>query len=433
MPGATGSSERRRAAVPVAAGVVALAVVAVGLYVRRATDTPLGVPYPPALGNWDPRADVLLVVSIACFAAAVLLVPRLLDPRVPPWAFGAAALALTLVLRLALAAGDGGTAEWSRVFDPERSFEAKNEYLPALGALTFGSGFFLDRFAELVPSFPVHVAGHPPGLLLTLHWLGIDSPGGMAALCIGVGALSGPLAYLLGRQVLTEPQARIATLLLALAPGALLYGATSADAVFMALGLLAAWPLAARGWPARSAGAAALALGSFFAWSLLAVGAWAAIVAWRRDGLRNAVGVAALCGAAVLAFYGLLFAASGFDPIGTIRATEEVYRAGIASLRPYWYWLLGSPTAFLLVLGLPIAYLALRALARLETLAIAIFAVIAIAAVLGLTKAETERIWLFLAPFVCLAAATQAKPTRLLFGALAAQALLYELLFDTVW
>jgi hypothetical protein len=150
-----------------------------------------------------------------------------------------------------------------------------------------------------------------------------------------------------------------------------------------------------------------------------------------RAGLHAVL--AALCGVAVLAFYGLLFAASGFDPIGTIRATEEVYRRGIASLRPYWYWLLGSPTAFLLVLGLPIAYFALQALARLETLAIAIFAVIAIAAVLGLTKAETERIWLFLAPFVCLAAATHAKPTRFLFGALAAQAVFYELLFDTVW
>ena len=75
----------------------------------------------------------------------------------------------------------------------------------------------------------------------------------MAALCIGVGALSGPLAYLLGRQVLDERGARVAALLLALAPGALLFGATSADAVYLTLGLLAAWPLAAR--PARLAGA----------------------------------------------------------------------------------------------------------------------------------------------------------------------------------
>jgi hypothetical protein len=56
--------------------------------------------------------------------------------------------------------------------------------------------------------------------------------------------------------------------------------------------------------------------------------------------------------------------------------------------------------------------------------------------VFGLTKAETERIWLFLAPFVCLAAATRLdRNVRLtpIFAALAVQAVLYELLFDTVW
>ena len=418
-------------ALPWAAATLAAVTVAVGLYVRRATDTPLGVPYPPALGAWSPEADPLLVVALVCFAAAVLLAPRLLI--VPAWAFAAASLGLTLVLRLALAAADGGTGRWSAVFDPARSFEAKHEYLPALGALDYGAGFFVDRFAELVPSLPVHAAGHPPGLLLTLHFLGIDSAGWMAALCIGVGALSGPLAYALGRQVLDERGARIAALLLALAPGALLFGATSADAVFLTLGLLAAWPLAARAWPARAAGALLLAAGSFFAWSLLAVGAWAAIVTLRRDGWRTALALSALCGAVLVAFYALLYAATGFDPIGTIRSTEEVYRAGIATLRPYWYWLFGSPTAFLLVLGLPISWIALRALAAGRTLALAIFAVIAVAAILGFTKAETERIWLFLAPFVCLAAAEEDVPLRPFLAALALQAVGYELLFDTVW
>ena len=418
-------------ALPWAAAAVAAVTVAVGLYVRRATDTPLGVPYPPALGAWRPEADPLLIVTVGCFTGAVLAAPRLL--ALPAWAFAVAALGLTLVLRLALAAGAGGTGRWSEVFDPGRSFEAKHEYLPALGALDYGTGFFLDRFAELVPSLPVHAAGHPPGLLLTLHGLGIDSAGGMAALCIGVGALSGPLAYALGRQVLAERGARIAALLLALAPGALLYGATSADAVFLTLGLLAAWPLAARSWAARAAGALLLAVGSFFAWSLLAVGAWAAIVALRREGWREALALCAMCGAVLVASYGLLYAATGFDPIGTIRATEEVYRAGIATLRPYWYWLFGSPVAFLLVLGLPIAWLALRALARGRTLAVAIFAVIAVAAVMGFTKAETERIWLFLAPFVCLAAAEERFPLRPILAALAVQAVGYELLFDTVW
>jgi methylthioxylose transferase len=413
-----------------AAGVAALVTIAGGLSLQRVAGEPLGLPYAPLVGNWAPQADPLLAVSIGCFAAAVAVAPRLLALPCP--AFGVAAFGLTLVLRLALAAGGGGTDQWSHVFD-EGSFEGPNEYLPALGALDFGSGFFVDRFAELVPSLPVHAAGHPPGLLLVLHALDVDTPGGMAALCIGVGALSGPLAHLLARQLLDERRARVAALLLALAPGALLFGATSADAVYMTVGLLAAWPLAARSWGARAAGAVALAAASFFAWSLVAVGAWAAIVTLRREGLRQALALSVLCAVALLAFHALLHAATGFDPIGALRSTEDVYRSGIASTRPYWFWLLGSPVAFLVVLGVPLSWLALRALGRREATAVAIFAVIAVAAVLGFTKAETERIWLFLAPFVCIAAAVERAPLRPLLAALAAQALLYELAFDTVW
>ena len=58
---------------------------------------------------------------------------------------------------------------------------------------------------------------------------------------------------------------------------------------------------------------------------------------------------------------------------------------------------------------------------------------IAIAAVLGFTKAETERIWLFLVPFVCLAAAPLVKRPALIAALLAVQAVAYELVFDTLW
>ena len=89
------------------------------------------------------------------------------------------------------------------------------------------------------------------------------------------------------------------------------------------------------------------------------------------------------------------------------------------------------------MLGLPIAWLGLRELARGTPEAVAIFTVLAIAAVIGFTKAETERIWLFFAPFVCLAAARalNRRPELLVpvAAALAAQALLHEALSDTVW
>jgi hypothetical protein len=154
---------------------------------------------------------------------------------------------------------------------------------------------------------------------------------------------------------------------------------------------------------------------------------------WRREGVRAALALSALCAAALLAFYAAVYGLTGFDPIGTLRSTEDVYRAGIASVRPYSYWLLGSPAAFLLVLGVPILWYALRALAAGRTVALAIFAVLAIAALGGFTKAETERIWLFFAPFVCLAAATQPVRLRPILALLAVQALAYEFAFDTIW
>jgi hypothetical protein len=426
-----------RARLPRIGAAIGALVVAGGLYLRRATDTVLGAPYPPSLGNLEPAIDSLFAVSLGCFAAAVALGPRLLDRRLRPAWVAVALLGGTLVLRLALAAGRGGTGAWDRVFVPGRSFEASNEYLAALPSLDYGARFFLDRFAELVPSLPVHAAGHPPGLLLATDALGLTTPARFAALCIAAGALSVPLAYGLARTLLPERQARLTGLLIAISPGVLMFGVTSADALYCTLGLLAAWPLVLPTWHTRLAGALVLALASLFAWSLLAVGAWAVLLVLRREGRRRALALAAGCGAVLLVVHATLAAATGFDPVGTIRATEDVYRAGVASMRPYWYWVLGSPVGFLLVLGIPIGWLALRGLAAGSPEATAIFAVLAFTAVAGFTKAETERIWLFFAPFVCLAAAPALAARRSfvtpVLAALAAQALLHELLFDTVW
>ena len=154
-----------------------------------------------------------------------------------------------------------------------------------------------------------------------------------------------------------------------------------------------------------------------------------------RGHRRRALALAVSCGAALVVFYGLLHLATGYDPVGVLQATESVYREGIASRRPYAFWVFGSPIAFLMAMGLPIAWLALRAAGAGNAPAVALFAVVAVAAVLGFTKAETERIWQFLVPLACVAAAV-ALPVRrlpLVLGLLAAQALATELLVYTVW
>jgi methylthioxylose transferase len=400
------------------------ATVVIGLSLDQ-SGTQLGVPHPPFIGAYGPQANVLELVTIPCFAAAVALVPYVL--RLRPALFAAALYATTLILRVTLNTGRGGTHRLDSALFVGPKGEGKNEYLPSLAAFDYGPRFVLDRFAELVPALPVHSAGHPPGLLLVMHYLALDTSPRLTAFILFVGAASAPLTFVLAKRLFDEDVARIAGLLAAFAPALLHFGATSADAVYLTLGLLAAIGLLGkRPW----VGALALAVVSLFAWSLPAVAAWAAILVWARDGLGPAVKLGLVTGAILLAFHALFALATGFDPIGTLRATHAVYDIGIASRRPYAYWLFGSPTAFLLILGVPIAWLALRSRGPE---AVAILAVIAISCVLGFTKAETERIWLFLAPLVILCAAPLVRRPQLLVALLAVQAVVYELLFDTLW
>jgi hypothetical protein len=400
-------------------------VVGVGA-AERAAGHSLGAPLAPFFAHWHPQAVLLAVPCALLLGAAIAVAPRLCGPSVTPLAFAAATFGIALALRLGLAAARGGPERWSAVFGTDA--EAANEYLPALPALTLGLHAFLDRFAELAPSLPIHPSGHPPGMLVLLDLLGIQRAGAMAALTIAGGALAVPLTYTVGRSVLDERRARVAAALMLFAPSALLYGATSADALYATLALAAASCMLARGHLARVFGPAALAVASFFSFALLGAGAWALLV-------RRRAGPAFAAAGGVVGFYALLQALTGFDTIGTLQSASEAYRIGIANARPYWYWLLGSPVAFLVAMGLPLAWYALRALAARERTAVSLALVVAAAAVAGFTKAETERIWLFLVPLACVAAASALPSRRLapVLALLACQALAVELLLGTIW
>jgi methylthioxylose transferase len=427
---------RIRAVVPRIVIFVAAATVVAGVLIRHLHGG-LGTATPPFVMVWGPRAHPLALASLAVGALAVALAPRLVTAADRPASFAARVLALALGLGLAVNVARAGTRGWDAIFDlrPGGSFEAANEYLPGLPALSYGTRFYLDRFAELVPSMPVNVAGHPPGPLLLLHATGITSAAGVAALCIGVGALGAPLTYALGRVLGAERDARTAAVLFACSPLTLLFGVTSFDYLFATCGLGAACLLAGERRATRAAGAIALAAATMLSWALLAIGAWAAVLAWRRRGPLAAAELAAACAAAWLALNGALAFAYGYDPIATLRATEHVYRHSVASVRPYAFWAVGSPVAWGVMLGLPIAAGALRALARGSDPAVAVAVVVLVAAAGGFTKAETERIWLFLVSLACVAAAPYVAPRRLTLAvaALVAQALVVELLFDTIW
>jgi hypothetical protein len=298
-----------------------------------------------------------------------------------------------------------------------------------------GIPYFLGHFAALFPYLPLHAQGNPPGPLIALDLLGVRTAGAMATLCIGVGALTAPLAYDLGRGLGGEQRGRMAGVLTAFSPSILLFGVTSADYAFATLGLVAACLLVRRRPAAILAGAAAAAGAAFFSWLLLAIPAWAALVVLRRDGWRAGVRVGVAAAAAVVAFNLALFVGFGYDPFAALRATANVYYHGTGSYRPYAFWVFGSLTAWAVMLGLPIMWFALRALSVGEPAAIALAATVAVAALLGTTAGETERIWLPFAPLACVAAAAAVPAGRLrpILLLLTFQAMLVELLFFTVW
>jgi methylthioxylose transferase len=413
----------------------ALLTLAVGLVAKAggvnwgAPEQPLVVVLRPALSTWAVPAALVLVAAL--YAAARLLHA---GRTVRPAAFAGATFGLALVTRLALNVFRGGPGALDQVFVVAPRGEGRTEFLPGLPFLEGGVGHFLSHFTEISARLPIQAQGHPPGLLLAMHYLGIDTAGGLAALTIVVGALATPLLYLLGREILPEAEARVAALLFVFVPTSLLYGATSADALFATLGVLAAVGLLAHRPANQVLGAIGLALASFFSYALLAVGAWAALVRWRREGVGTALRFAVMCGAVLIAAFVLLDLVTGFDLIAAIRATDARYREGIASRRPYAFWFFGSPAAYLLMLG-PIAWFAARSLAAKEATAVALAIVIGISVIAGYTKAETERIWIFLVPFACLAAA-RSLPRRWLLPVLVgatSQAVLIEIFLFTKW
>lgn len=419
-----------------AAAALAAGVIAVGVSIQATGE--LGVPTPPFVMEWEPRMQPWgLAAALAVLAGLVWGAPRVLVLR-PSGAFAGAVFAIALAVALAINAARSGTLSFYEVFDlgPRGHWEAGNEILAGLPAFSYGPRFFLDRFAELVPSQPVHQAGHPPGLPLFIHLVGIDTAKELAALCIAALAGIAPATYALGRALRAgERTARRAALLACASPVLILFGVTSPDAIFALVGAIAAALLCSERRGLQAAGAAVLAVGSFLSWALLALGAWAFFVAWARRGPREALLLGAGCGVAVLAFQGAMAGLYGYDPIGTLQATGEVYRAGIASIRPYEFWVLGSPVAYVVTAGPPLAAAWLLAGARRSAPALALLAVIVLSAVLGFTKAEVERIWLQFTPMLCVSAALVIDDRRMraVLAALGAQALATSLLFSTVW
>jgi hypothetical protein len=228
---------------------------------------------------------------------------------------------------------------------------------------------YVDRIPYTAPdNWPIHLAGHPPGAVLlhiALVRLGI---GGdlVSALVIVAIAATIPLATMTTLRMLGAADlARLAAPFLVLSPAAV-FLAVSADAIFAAC---AAWGLAALAASAGSASSRGLigwgaVAGLLLGWCVMSsyglplLGILALTVLW----LARSWWPLPVAAAAALAVV-LGFAALGFSWWEAYPVLHDRYWAGLASTRPFSYWVWGNPGA-LLVSGGPLLGAGLAVAAR---------------------------------------------------------------------
>ena len=367
---------------------------------------------PPLHGFVDLRASVASVVAVLLAAAAVWRGEAL--ARTLSWRrlfLVSYVVGLAWLLALALVDGAAGLT---------RVMTAPNEYLVTAREITDVPAMlqeYVDRIPYSAPdNWPIHVAGHPPGALLlhvALVRLGL---GGalVAALVVVAVAASIPLATMTTLRLLgAESMARLAAPFLVLSPAAV-FLAVSADAVFTAL---AAWGLAALAASATSSGRGlvgwGVVAGLLLGWCVMSsyglplLGILALAVLWLARSWRP-LPIAAVAATAVV----LVFAAFGFAWWEAYPVLHDRYWDGLASTRPFAYWVWGNLGALLVsggpLLGAGLAVAARRHAGPARTVAVLVGAAaltVAIADLSRRSKAEVERIWVPFVPWLTLSLA----------------------------
>ena len=192
---------------------VAIATVAVGLC-ADAHGTQLGVPHPPFIGAYGPRATWWLILAVPGFVGRRPARSDVL--RRAAARFAGALFVGTLILRLPLGSARQGDVRLARHVRRAPARRGQ-ERVPAEPARVRLRPALLPRSLRRARARAAGALRRPPpGLLLAMHDLGIDKAPRLAAFCILVGALSAPLTYVLAQAALRGAAARIAGVLAAL-------------------------------------------------------------------------------------------------------------------------------------------------------------------------------------------------------------------------
>ncbi|MFI6245575.1 hypothetical protein [Streptomyces sp. NPDC051016] len=430
-----------------AAALLVLVAVLVGRHLQDAYRV-LFVHWPPLFADWDPHVGPGTPAALLVAAGVVAYGPRL-AVRLPWRGLLGAAWGACLAWTWSLALVDG----WQR--GVAGRLTSPNEYLTVIGRFHDIPATLRDFTHHIVSGspapWPAHIAGHPPGATLTfvlLDRIGLHGGGWAGAWCITVGSSACVAVLVAVRALADERLARRAAPFLVLAPAAVWVGA-SADGYFAAV---AAWAvallaLAVTGRSVAWAAGAGLLYGltcylSYGLTLFALVGAAVLVLGRRRVRARPLVLALLVAGAAVVP---LVFTLAGFDWWEGYRLLVTRYYQGVGGTRPYGYWVWANLACTVVITGLATAAGLRRAGAvlvhrrtapapelRLALLVAATLLALLVADLSGMSKAETERIWLPFAMWLLPACAFLPRP-RVWLTAQAVLALLVNHLLFTGW
>ena len=299
--------------------VFALGLMLVAVAVPLATGWQVtGIGIPPLYARWVPRVGIGSVFAVSLAASGVVFADQI--AKTLPWRrlLVVTYLAgLAWLVSLATVDGTGGIAD---------ILDDRPEFLNSARAVTDLSAT-LHEYVSRIPygspgSWPIHVAGHPPGALLFfvgLVRLGLGS--GLAAGCVVILiAASIPIAVMVTASRLADSStARRCAPFLVLGPSAV-WLAVSADAVFAAV---AAW-----GVCALAMAATASAFRQRAAWSVV-------------SGLLLGYAVMMSYGLPLMALLAVSVAASG-STVGTAAHRRGYRPSSRGCIRSGWVLLVGG-------------------------------------------------------------------------------------------
>jgi hypothetical protein len=298
---------------------------------------------------------------------------------------------------------------------------------------------FTERIVNVPDAWTTHVSVHPPLATLFFWFLqqaGLGGPAWGALACMLAGSLALPAWAVTLRALGAPVAARQFVPWAAVFPGAVWIG-VSGDAVFLGVASLAVtaacWGAVHRSLAASLAGGLLFGALLYLSYGHLLYGIVAVtglLLTVRRSGwtvVRRGWLVTAGGVCAVVVFFTL----AGFRWWEGLAQVQLRYYQGIADSRPYSYFVWANLAAFVVCASPVVALLlaqAVRAVAgtggrQLEAapawLSLAGLAVIGLSDLSGLSKAETERIWLTFT-FTVWCAAGLAPPTWRRWGLVAA-------------